>query len=401
MQRGIFLPTARSAPSGGHSRSSEAAQVVYLGRSAPQPHCLCRWTSSSLCSPRQARRLGHCPPVLAAPAAVAEAPTWAPERELWDGHREEQYNELLERFKSADTNKNGRIDRKELKTLLERVNCDDSDTITGWWSEDDIDKVMQHYDTDESGDIDYDEFQVLARDKVLLRGKLEEYEQAFRAVDKDKKGKIGAAELNQLFQDLKHPVTYEKLVSIMKQYDVDHSGEIEFGEFLRMFQTELLDLQEVLTYIQGEHPEADEASQAAAKDFAGEVRLIFSEKDLDELLKDAGQNLSVLMSTVTWCRPCKAMQKSIQSIAQHYTKGLHFLKLYGNQNDECKSLFKDRLLTRVTPTFFFFKDGQIIHSHTGANRGKLEHYIRQHMPNNDHLPEHLFPVQLQPTGQFK
>ena len=58
-------------------------------------------------------------------------------------------------------------------------------------------------------------------------------------------GKIGATQIAQLFEHLGHPLTYEKLVEIMAQYDVDHSGQIEFGEFLRMFRNQLLDLSEV------------------------------------------------------------------------------------------------------------------------------------------------------------
>lgn len=49
-----------------------------------------------------------------------------------------------------------------------------------------------------------------------------------------------------------------------------------------------------------------------------------------------------------------------QNLAEHYSKGAHVLKLYGNSNDDCKQLFKDRLLTRVTPTFFFFKSGAFL-----------------------------------------
>ena len=77
-------------------------------------------------------------------------------------------------------------------------------------------------------------------------------------------GKIGASELAELFQNLGHPLTYERLVEIMRKYDVDHSGQIEFGEFLRMFQTELLDLQEVMDYIMGDAREREASSSRAA-----------------------------------------------------------------------------------------------------------------------------------------
>ena len=68
----------------------------------------------------------------------------------------------------------------------------------------------------------------------------------------DGAGKIGASELAELFRNLGHAMTYEHLVEVMKNYDVDRSGQIEFGEFLRMFQTELLDLQEVMDYMAGD-----------------------------------------------------------------------------------------------------------------------------------------------------
>ena len=53
----------------------------------------------------------------------------------------------------------------------------------------------------------------------------------------------------------------------------------------------------------------------------------------------------------------KCVLLTLQNLAEHYSKGAHILKLYGNSNDDCKHLFKDRLLTRVTPTFFFFRNG--------------------------------------------
>lgn len=48
----------------------------------------------------------------------------------------------------------------------------------------------------------------------------------------------------------------------------------------------------------------------------------------------------------------------MQNLAEHYKGSVHFCKLYGNTNEDCKSLFKDRLATKVTPTFVFFEDGE-------------------------------------------
>ena len=47
------------------------------------------------------------------------------------------------------------------------------------------------------------------KDGTLLDGKFEEYEQAFKAADTTGNGFIGAAEINQLFIKLGHPLRPE------------------------------------------------------------------------------------------------------------------------------------------------------------------------------------------------
>ena len=96
------------------------------------------------------------------------------------------------------------------------------------------------------------------------------------------------------------------------------------------------------------------------------------------------------MGSVTWCRPCRALAKPYLALAEHFAPssleardGVVFAKLYGNASDDSKALFRDRLKVRVTPTFFVFgaaKPGEpttVLHSHTGANKAKLEHAVRE------------------------
>ena len=47
----------------------------------------------------------------------------------------------------------------------------------------------------------------------------------------------------------------------------------------------------------------------------------------------------------------------LQSLAQHYSTA-GFLKTYGNVSEAAKYLFKERLKARVTPTFYFFRNGE-------------------------------------------
>jgi hypothetical protein len=58
------------------------------------------------------------------------------------------------------------------------------------------------------------------------------------------------------------------------------------------------------------------------------VSVIFSEGEMDEVLKKHAGRLVVLFGGVTWCRPCKGVQKPYERLADHYDKAV-FLKLVG------------------------------------------------------------------------
>lgn len=233
---------------------------------------------------------------------------------------------------------------------------------------------------------------------MLLEGKLEEYRAAFNAVDNGGNGTISATEIAQLFESLGTPLSYDKLVRMMATYDVDKSGQIDFYEFLRMFRDELLDLKEILDYIKMQPTQKNEqqakvccayycgcsdtsATQADVKRspgaVAGTVNMIFSEAEFDKILSEAGNKLVVLMASLTWCRPCKAFGPTyevppentmclwcfnhhhlVQKLSNNY-QDVVFVKFYGNSSDETKDMFKNRLKARVTPTFYFFRDGTL------------------------------------------
>ncbi|KAL4423154.1 hypothetical protein ABPG77_007807 [Micractinium sp. CCAP 211/92] len=340
---------------------------------------------------------------------------WDASQETWDEESEARMKKLVARFEAADKDGNGVIDRDELRSLLERVGGGEDEVPTSWLTDDDVSEVLAQYDTNGDGVISFEEFVRMAQDKIFLAGKLEEYREAFRAVDAGGNGTISATELFQLFEKIGHPITYEKLVSVMEKYDVDQSGVIDFGEFLRMFRNELLDLNDILAYIkkrtaakaaavtaQGTRITVDQltaASQGAAGSAAtaaaappaaspaappgtgpkllpGGVNLFFSEADLDAVLASNPGKLVVLMASVTWCRPCKGFQSTYEAAAKHY-KDAVFLKFYGNSNEGTKELFKERLKCRTTPSFFFFRDGAIVGSCTGANAKRLETHLRQ------------------------
>lgn len=59
------------------------------------------------------------------------------------------------------------------------------------------------------------------QDGLLVEGKLQEYMQAFDAVDTSGNGLIGANEIQDLFHKLGQPIKSDKVANIMTQYDID------------------------------------------------------------------------------------------------------------------------------------------------------------------------------------
>ena len=160
--------------------------------------------------------------------------------------------------------------------------------------------------------------------------------------------------------------------------------------------------------------EATAEGEAEAASGGGSlVTSVYSEEELDDLLASRGGAPTVLMASVTWCRPCRALAKPYLSLAERYapsardaSDGVLFAKLYGNASDEAKLLFRDKLKVRVTPTFFVFgaaapgEPTTALHSHTGANKAKLEHAVREAIAarGGDVGGAPLYPPERKPTG---
>ncbi|KAF6258804.1 hypothetical protein COO60DRAFT_1701175 [Scenedesmus sp. NREL 46B-D3] len=313
--------------------------------------------------------------------------------------------DLEQRFKMADIDGSGRIDRAELKVLLESVQGGLAYPLMvaeGWLPDDALDRAMEKYDIDKSGDIDFDEFKQLVYDGMLLEGAIQEYEDAFNAVDDSGNGSIGATELSQLFKNLGTPLSLERVAEVFMRYDKDESGQIEFGEFLSMFQDQLLDLKKVQAWLASRGEEAwawGGAASSLLQTVEGNVSVIFTAEELEEALSNNPEKLVVVFCGLTWCRPCKGVGKPYEKLAATYAKSAVFLKLFGNANAGCKQLFK-AFKIRSTPSFLYFRAGELIGSSTGANKIRLETNLRSHLLQ-DGLPEPLYelePVETAPAA---
>eukprot|EP01024_Parvocaulis_polyphysoides_P061484 TRINITY_DN6811_c0_g5_i1.p1 TRINITY_DN6811_c0_g5~~TRINITY_DN6811_c0_g5_i1.p1 ORF type:complete len:409 (+),score=55.72 TRINITY_DN6811_c0_g5_i1:62-1288(+) len=317
--------------------------------------------------------------------------------ELYDETGLKQLEAMKKKFTAADLDGNGVIDREELRALLESTESGNVYLTTRWILDEDVEEIMNAYDVDSSGDISFDEFVKLCEDGILLEGTLQEYEDAFKSADASSNGKLGATELARLFQNLGEPLTYEELVKVMMKYDKDESGQIEFEEFLRMFRDKALKLDDMLDYIKMVPKQSSQDGGTLVQPIPrkhqvshpGQVMMIFSEEELNELLADGADKLAVIFAGLTWCRPCKAIQRPYQKLAEAYND-VKFIKFYGNANDDTKNLFKNRLKVRASPSFFFIRNGEIVSSHTGANKTKLETNLRKALNKEELVPNKIF-----------
>ena len=83
------------------------------------------------------------------------------------------------------------------------------------------------------------------------------------------------------------------------------------------------------------------------------------------MLNPSGK-LAVAWFSASWCGPCKAVSKSIESMAENFKDTVQVVKI---DIDECAEVAQSFNVTSV-PTFHFVKNGQSVDSVVGAS-GKL------------------------------
>lgn len=294
----------------------------------------------------------------------------------YDQEGQERERSLVAKFRLADKDGNGVIDRSELAALLSSFEDGAEEAKEPWLTDEEVDKILSVYDENGSGTLQYSQFKNLAKDGVLLQGTVQQYSDAFSKVDSDGDGLISAQELATMFGNVDSNVDKARIEQEFKDYDISDSGKIGFHAFLRMFRRHLLDIESVIRFMHTPLPENSGGAASSLKMRPGEVREIESEEELDQLMV-SDERLTILLAGFTWCRPCRALLLPYGKLAERYKDEAKFIKFYGNANENTKVLFRDRLKARATPTICFFnQQGEMTHQHSGGNKQKLEFYIR-------------------------
>jgi thioredoxin 1 len=177
----------------------------------------------------------------------------------------------------------------------------------------------------------------------------EQLSAVFDELDEDKSGRLSLEELAIGINRLNVKLSEEEIKELFIEMDYEDTGDINKREFIAWW-----------------------------KDSIGnsDVEIIHTMNEYEQVLDDADgtDSLTVLMVGVTYCKPCKAFSKKYQDFADRFN-GARFIKVFGNENKDMTVLCRDELKVKSTPTFYFFRNKEQVHMHTGANAGKFEKFI--------------------------
>ncbi|CBN74096.1 conserved unknown protein [Ectocarpus siliculosus] len=131
---------------------------------------------------------------------------------------------LARRFRLSDDDKSGTISFHEFQVCMR-------DAHMGW-TEDELKNVFEHFDTDGSDTIDYDEFLFAVRGELNER-RAQVILEAFEVMDKDKNGALNASDLKGVYDASQHPGVVAKRRTeeeVMEEFISSFEGEIKDGK---------------------------------------------------------------------------------------------------------------------------------------------------------------------------
>jgi len=141
----------------------------------------------------------------------------------------EQMQVLKRAFDSFDQEKRGAISTDIVATVLKMMGHPVNRTI--------LKQVIEEVDIDGSGELEFNEFVLLAtkfmneEDEEEMKKELKE---AFRLYDKDGEGFIPTSTLRVILKELDDKLSDEDLDGMIEEIDADGSGTVDFDEFMDM-----------------------------------------------------------------------------------------------------------------------------------------------------------------------
>lgn len=136
--------------------------------------------------------------------------------------KDDEIKNLKEIFAALDKNGDGSLTLEEVKSGVSKLKGA---------SNLNFEDIFKSIDTDGSGVINYTEFLAATIDQKTYLQEERLYD-AFRLFDKDGSGKISAEEIQATLHDDK--LSSEKIKEMIKTFDTNNDGEIDYNEFITM-----------------------------------------------------------------------------------------------------------------------------------------------------------------------
>jgi calmodulin len=121
----------------------------------------------------------------------------------------------------------GKISKLELKQVLHALNIKAN--------EKELTQLMGQMDSDNSGEIDYNEFKNVMGASFFKKYSKHELMGAFKKFDEDGNGFISSKELSHILSRMGRHLSRTEVDAMVKSLDTSGDGRISFDEFCRLF----------------------------------------------------------------------------------------------------------------------------------------------------------------------
>ena len=144
--------------------------------------------------------------------------------------RKNKKNEYKKIFDEYDKNKDGFIDKKELKSILNRIDKN--------LEQNEINEVFDQVSSSGKG-IDFDDFleflNEIEKNKKRNEINVDEIITAFQYFDRDHNGYISMSELKYILTSLGEKMSNKEVKEIFNNCDLNKDGKIDYKEFTKFW----------------------------------------------------------------------------------------------------------------------------------------------------------------------
>jgi|UniRef100_A0AC35FA53 calmodulin len=146
----------------------------------------------------------------------------------------EQIEQFRKYFNMFDKEQKGYIRATQVGQILR--------TMGQAFEERDLKQLIKDFDSDGSGEIEFEEFAAMVAQFVVSsennEGLEEELREAFRLYDKEGNGYIAVSDLREILRALDDNINDDELDEMIAEIDTDGSGTVDFDEFMEMMSGE-------------------------------------------------------------------------------------------------------------------------------------------------------------------